>query len=71
MSKAQTPKIHGSIVNVPDNVSEICNQLPREGNCEEFILVKLKKKLSFKVHVYFEPVRPQKVRAHWNIFTKR
>ena len=37
--------------------------MPREGNCEEVILVKLKRKLSFKGHVYFEPVRPQRVRA--------
>ena len=47
MSKGQTPKMHGSVVNVPVNVSEICNHLPREGNFEEVILVKLKRKLSF------------------------
>ena len=63
MSKGQTPKMHGSIVNAHVNVSETCNHLPREGNCEEVILVKLKRKLSFKGHVYFEPVRPQRVRA--------
>ena len=63
MSKGQTPKMHGSMVNVPVNLSETCNHLPREGNCEEVILVKLKRKLSFKGHVYFEPVRPQRVRA--------
>ena len=55
--------MHGWIVNVPVNLSETCNHLPREGNCEEVILVKLKRKLSFKRHVYFEPVRPQTVRA--------
>ena len=37
--------------------------MPREGNCKEVILVKLKRKLSFKGYVYFEPVRPQRVRA--------
>ena len=63
MPKGKTPKIHGSVVNVSVNVSEICNQLPRKGNCEEVILVKLKKKLSCKGHVYFEPVRPQRIRA--------
>ena len=42
MSKGQTPKMHGSVVNVPLNVSKICNHLPREGNFEEVILVKLK-----------------------------
>ena len=33
LSKGQTPKMHGSIVNVPVNLSETCNHLPREGNC--------------------------------------
>ena len=37
----QTPEIHGSIVNVLDNVSETCNHLSRERNREEVILVKL------------------------------
>ena len=37
--------------------------MPREGNCEEVILFKLKRKLSFKGHVYFELVRPQRARA--------
>ena len=41
MRKGQTPKIHGSIVNVLDNVSETCNHLSRERDCEEVILVKL------------------------------
>ena len=63
MPKGQTPKMHGSIVNVPVNVSETCNHLPRERNCEEVIPVKLKRKLSFKGQVYFEPVRLQRVRA--------
>ena len=45
MPKGQTPKMHGSTV--PVHVSETCNQLLREGACEEFILVKFKKKLSF------------------------
>ena len=62
MTKVQAPKIHRSIVNVPVNVSENCNQLPRQGNYEEIIFVKLEKKLPFKGHVYFEPVR-QRVRA--------
>ena len=63
MPKGQTPKMHGSIVNVSVNVSETCNHLPREGNCEEVIPVKLKRKLPFKGHVYLVPVRPQRVRA--------
>ena len=63
MPKGKTPKTHGSIVNVSVNVSETCNHLPREGNCEEVTLVKLKRKLPFKGHVYFGPVLSQRVRA--------
>ena len=63
MPKGKTPKTHGSIVNVSVNVSETCNHLPREGNCEEVTLVKLKRKLPFKGHVYFDPVLSQRVRA--------
>ena len=63
MHKEHTPKIQGSIVNLPVNVSETCVQLPQEGICEKVILVKLKKQLTFKGHVYFEPVRSYKVRA--------
>ena len=37
MPKGQTPKTHGSLVNVPVNVSETCNHFPQEGNCEEVI----------------------------------
>ena len=63
MPKGQTPKMYDSITNVPVNVSETYNHLPRERNCEEAILVKLKRKIAFKGHVYFEPVRSQRVRA--------
>ena len=39
-------------------------KLPRrEGSCEGVILVKLKKKLSFKGHLHFELVRLHKVGA--------
>lgn len=63
MPKGQTWKKHGSTVNVPASVSETCTQPTRGGCCEELILLKLKKKLSFKGQVYFERVMPQKVRA--------
>ena len=63
MTKGQTPKPHGDIVNMSINVRETCTQLPRGGSCEEEILVKHKKEFSFKEYVYFKPVRPLKVRA--------
>ena len=60
ISKGQTPKIHGSIVNVSVNVSETCTELPPEESYEEIIIVK---KFSFKGHVYSQPVRSHKVKA--------
>ena len=54
--------MHGSIANVPVNVGETCDHLPQKRNCEEVSLVKLKRKLSFQGHIYFQPARPQRVR---------
>ena len=70
MPKGQTPKIYGSIVNVPVNLKETCKHLPREGNCEEVIFVKLKRKLSFTGHVYLEPVCPQRAGAAFEFLQK-
>ena len=54
MPKGQTPRMHCSIVNIPVNVSETCNHLQQEGNCEEVIFCR---------QVYSEPVPLQRVRA--------
>ena len=43
----------------------------QERNCEEVILVKLKRKLSFsKGHLYFKPVGSQRVRAAFEFIQK-
>ena len=52
----------GAICNVPINVEDICNVLPR--GMDNNGRVSLKKKMSFKSSVYFEPVRPNFVRNH-------
>lgn len=57
------PKIAGAICNIPIADDMICESLPRSSNSSGVILVKLKKKLSFKGHVYFEPVRPEKLKS--------
>ena len=62
MSKGQAPKMKGAICNVPIKVDDICNILPRGMDNNGVVRVALKKKLSFKSNVYFEPVRPQFVR---------
>ena len=61
ISKGQMPKIKGATCNIPVSVEDTCTTLPRNTTSSGIIMVKLKKKLSFKGHVYFEPVSPEKV----------
>jgi len=53
--------IIGSVVNVPSDVDETCNMLPRTPTSAGIIPVKLKRKQEYKSHVYYEHVRPNKV----------
>ena len=62
MSKGQAPKMKGAICNVPIKADDICNVLPRGMDNNGVVRVALKKKMSFKSNVYFEPVRPQFIR---------
>ena len=62
MSKGQAPKMKGAICNVPINVEDICNVLPRGMDNNGIVRVSLKKKMSFKSNVFFEPIRPNFVR---------
>ena len=62
MPKGQSPKVKGSICNIP--ISEIdnnCNSLPRPADSNGAIIVKLKRKAAYRGHVLFEPVRPRLV----------
>ena len=61
MPKGQMPKIKGSICNVPIDISEVHKILPRGADSNGLISVKLKRKLAYRGHVYFEPVRPEYV----------
>ena len=54
MPKGQFPKIKGSICNVPIDTADITNVLPRGADSNGLVMVKLKRKLSFRGHVYFE-----------------
>ena len=63
MGKGQYPKIKGAICNIPVNVTDAVDVLPRSSHSSGILLVKLKKKIEFKGHVYFEPVSPEKVRS--------
>lgn len=58
MPKGQQPKIKGAICNIPIEVNSVSNCLPRGSDNNDIILVKLKRKMEFRGHVYFESVRP-------------
>ena len=59
MPKGQQRKIKGAICNVPVECSQMCNVLPRPPDRSGIILLKLKRKLQFRGHVYFQAVRPE------------
>ena len=55
--KGEFSKIKGSICNIPIEVENVCNILPRTSVSNGLIVVKLKWDLKYRGHVYFEPVR--------------
>ena len=59
MPKGQFPKLKGSICSIPVNTSDIINVLPHGADSNSLVVVKLKSKLSYLAHVYFEAVRPE------------
>ena len=56
--KEQSPNLLGAVVNVPVGVNETFDKLP---NCDHIALMKLKRKLIYKGHVFFESVNPEEV----------
>ena len=58
MPKGQQRKIKGAICNVPVDCGQTCNVLPRPSERSGIIMLKLKRKLSFRGLVYFPAVRP-------------
>ena len=59
MPKGQQRKIKGAICNVQVECSQTCTVLPRPPDRSGIILLKLKRKLQFRGHVYFRAVRPR------------
>ena len=56
--KGEFFKINGSICNILTEAANICNILPRSAVSGGLIVVKLKRNLKYRGHVYFELVRP-------------
>ena len=61
MPKGRFPKLKGSICNISIHVNEITNILPHGADSNGLVIVKLKRKLSFRGHVYFETVCPESI----------
>ena len=61
MPKGQQRKIKGAICNVPVESDQTCRILPRPPERSGIIMLKLKRKLDFRGHMYFQAVRPQLV----------
>jgi hypothetical protein len=66
MPKGQQKKVSGAICNVPVNCDQTCKILPRPPARSGIIMLKLKRKLEFRGHVYFQAVRPQLVESALN-----
>ena len=59
MPKGQQRKIKGAIRNVPVECDKTCQTLPRAPESSGIIFLKLKRKLQFRGHVYYQAVRPE------------
>ena len=66
MPKGQKRKIKGAICNVPVECDNTCKVLPRPPERSGIIMLKLKRKLQFRSHVYFQAVRPEFLLAALN-----
>lgn len=58
MPKGQAPKLKGVICNVKVDECDIFNTLPLLADNNGLVIVKLKKKLHYRGHVYFVSVWP-------------
>ena len=56
MPKGQQRKIKGAICNIPVQCDVICKTLPCPPERSGVIMLKLKCKIQFGVHVYFQAV---------------
>ena len=59
MPKGQQQKIKGAVCLIPVDCNTVYENLPRPPSESGILMVKLKRKLQYHCHQYFEPVRPQ------------
>ena len=54
----QSPKLKGAICNVPLETESVCDTLPRGADSNGIAMLKLKRKLIYRGHVFFAAVQP-------------
>ena len=62
LPRGKQKAIHGCVVNVPIEPEQLVSVLPQVPTSETFITVKVKRKLTYRGHVFSHTVRPRKVR---------
>ena len=58
MPKGKQRKIYDTVCNIPVNCDTVCQSLPRPPESSGIIIMKLKRKLKYHGHQYYESVRP-------------
>ena len=58
MPKGKQRKIYGTVCSIPVNCDTVCLSLPRPPQSSGIIMLKLKRKLKYHGHQYYESVRP-------------
>ena len=61
MPKGKQRKIYGTVCNIPVNCDTVCQSLPRPPESSGIIMLKLKRKLKYQGHQYYESVCPATV----------
>ena len=61
MPKGMQSKIKGGVCNIPVDCNSVCKSLPRPPESSGIILLKLKRKLQYQGHQYYDAVRPDVV----------
>ena len=57
MPKGKQQNIYGTVCNIPVNCDTVCQSLPRPLESSGIIMLKLKRKLKYHGHQYYEAVR--------------
>ena len=67
MPKVQSPKVKGIIWNIKISKTDYnFKSLPRYADSNGIIVVKLKRKVEYRGHVLFDPVRPRIIESLLN-----